>query len=248
MTATGHFNDNSEGYRRFRPVYPQALFRHLASLAPARKHAWDCACGTGQAATALATYFNIVTATDISSSQLAAADARDNIDYRQVAAEDSGLADDSIDLVTVAQALHWFDHDAFYREVRRVTRPQAIIAAWTYGLFRISDDVDNVVFHLYDEIVEPFWPPERRHIENNYADIPFPFENIPCPDFTMQAQWSLDQVTGYLGTWSAVRRYQTQNKTNPVTLIDRELRKAWGDTASVHTVSWPLALRIGRIE
>lgn len=243
----GHFNDNSDGYRRYRPVYPEALFGYLASLVPTRDHAWDCACGTGQAALPLASHFKRVTATDVSASQLANIEAQGNIEYRQAPAEASGLPDASVDLVTVAQALHWFDHDAFYRELRRVAKPVAVIAAWSYGLFHISDEVDAVVYQLYENIVGRYWPAERRYIENGYADIPFPFEIISAPGFSMQANWSLAQVRGYLGTWSAVRRYQSDKGDNPLQQIDADLTRAWGDDGHERAVSWPLVLRLGRV-
>jgi SAM-dependent methyltransferase len=245
MTFKDHFSSGSDGYARYRPRYPQALFAELADLAPDRHTAWDCATGTGQAAVALAEHFEHVVATDASSTQLGEARRHERVSYVPATAEHAPLRDRSIDLVVVAQALHWFDLEAFYAEVRRVLRGGGVIAAIAYGLHRISPGVDAVVDHLYRDLVGPYWPPERRHIETGYASLPFPFEPMPMGAHEMRAHWSLANLTGYLRTWSAVQRYRADRDEDPVTLIEAELAHAWGETGE-RRVTWPLTLRCGR--
>lgn len=242
-----HFSALAERYARYRPGYPQELFAFLAELAPAPSVAWDCATGSGQAAVGLASHFERVIATDGSARQLAAAATHPKVDYQVAEAERSGLASGSVDLVTVAQALHWFDLERFYAEVRRVVRPGGLIAVWSYNLLTISEPVDRLVNRLYDGLLGPYWPPERALVEQGYAAIPFPFELVGAPRFAMDAQWSLDQLTGYLQTWSAARRYREATGQDALALIAPALSEAWGEPAAVRPVSWPLVLRVGRV-
>ena len=242
-----HFSRASERYSRYRPAYPRALFAHLASLAPARERAWDCATGTGQAALGLADFFDDVRATDASPQQIAAAVERPRVRYAVAPAESSGLAPGSVDLISIAQALHWLRLDTFYAEVRRVAKPEAVVAAWCYEIAAIEAEVDAIVARLYHEIVGEFWPPERKAIEQRYETVPFPFEPLPAPEMRMEAQWDLARCLGYLGTWSAVKRYTEHHDRDPLALIEDDLSAAWGDPAMRRGVRWPLHVRLGRV-
>ena len=241
-----HFSGHSSVYARFRPTYPDDLFRWLAEQAPGRSCAWDAATGNGQAALALVTHFHRVHASDAAAAQLAQLPAHPRITARQAPAEASGLPDQGIDLVTVAQALHWFDLDAFHAEVARVLVPGGLLAAWCYGLFQISPAVDAVVWRLYDGIVGEDWPPERRILELGYRDLAWPWEPVAAPTFAMQADWDLQQVQGYLGTWSACKRYEARTGQDPLQQVADALASAWGDPAQRRRVSWPLSMRVGR--
>ncbi len=241
-----HFSSVAHGYARYRPGYPPPLFAWLASLPGTAGRAWDCATGSGQAALGLSPHFRQVIATDASATQVANAEPRPNIEYRTAPAEASGLESGSIDLITVAQALHWFDLEGFYGEARRVLRPGGVVAVWSYNFLTVAPPVDAVVHHLYGEILGNDWPAERFHVERGYADLPFPFEPQEAPPFGMEAQWALTDLVGYLNTWSAVQRYRGRTGTDPVAAIAGELRRAWGDAEQVRTVRWPLVLRVGR--
>jgi hypothetical protein len=147
----------------------------------------------------------------------------------------------------VAQALHWLDLPAFYAEARRVGRPGAAIAAWTYGRIRVSPAVDEVVTSLYEGIVGPYWPAERRHVESGYRDLPFPFEPLPAPPLRLEADWPLQRLTSYLASWSAVQRCKDATGRDPVEAVRAALAAAWGPAEGVRRVEWPLAIRAGRI-
>lgn len=240
-----HFSARSGDYARYRPGYPPALFDWLASVAPARTLAWDVGTGSGQAALGLAAHFACVIASDAAEAQLRHAVPHERITYKVMPAERCELPDACADLITVAQALHWFDLERFYAQVRRVLKPGGAIAAWTYGLQRIGPDVDPVVRRYYRDVVGPYWPPERSHVESHYRDIPFPFDEIPAPTLAMRADWSLDDVLGYLGTWSAARCYMKARGADPREQVRADLVRAWGGAAT-RTVTWPLHLRAGR--
>ena len=245
-TFSDHFSGHAAQYAQFRPVYPPALYAYLASVCPRRVRAWDCATGSGQAAVALAGYFDQVVATDASAEQVAHAEAAAKVEYRVAPAEVSGIEAGSVDLVTVAQALHWFDLPAFYAEVERVLSPGGVLAVWCYGLFQCSPEVDAWVEYLYSRLVGPYWPPERRLIEDGYRGLPFPYVEEEPPSFAMEAQWDLPRTTGYLRTWSAVQRYVEAQGQDPVAEIASQLGEAWGEAGQVRTIRWPLHLRVGR--
>lgn len=239
-----HFSAQSAGYARHRPQYPAALFEYLAGLG-GRQLAWDCATGNGQAAIALAAHFDRVIATDASQAQLAAAIAHPGVSYRVATAEDSGLGAGTVDLVTVGQALHWFDIPRFFAEASRVLVPGGSVAAWCYELCTVSPACDAAVGRLYDDIVAAFWPPERRLIEERYAGIRFPGAEVGAPVFEMSARWTADDMLGYLRTWSACQHYLREHGDDPVTQIEDELRGAWGQVP--RTVCWPLIVRVARL-
>ena len=245
--ATDHFGKVADSYASYRPSYPAALFDWLASQCAEHALAWDCGAGSGQASVALAAHFDKVIATDLSDAQLAHATDHPRIEYRVALAEHSGLPDCSVDLVTIAQAMHWFDLDRFYAEVKRVLKPDGLIAAWTYGVMSVEgNEVDAVVQHFYGDVIGPYWPPERHHVETGYRELPFPFARIPAPPFAMEADWTLDQLTGYMRSWSASARYAAAHGTDGVDALSEQLRPLWGAPDSKRNVRWPLAILAGR--
>jgi len=247
QTFKDHFAPVAASYVDFRPHYPPALFAWLATLAPRRDLAWDCAAGSGQASSDLAAHFARVVATDASPAQIDAASPHPRIEYRVAPAEASGLPDASVDLVTVAQALHWFDLTGFYAEVRRVRRPGGVLAVWTYGVLTVAGaEVDALVQRFYHDTVGPYWPPERAHVENGYRSLPFPFVEIAAPPFAMEASWTLPQLLGYFRSWSATGRFAAANGCDPVTLLEEQLAPLWGEEGQGRKVIWPLSLRVGR--
>ncbi len=247
MPFKDHFSTHAAAYRASRPTYPAALYEWLSQQAPGRALAWDAGCGNGQASVALAARFERVIATEASGAQIAHAIPHPRVEYRVEPAERCSLPDASADLIAVAQALHWFDLPAFYAQVRRVARPGAVLAAWCYGLCAVRPEVDRAVARLYQDLVGAYWPPERVHLENGYADLEFPFAapTAPPPEFEMVERWSLPQFCAYLRTWSAVSRYRIARRADPVARVEPELRAAWG--AEERTVRWPLRLRVGRV-
>jgi ubiquinone/menaquinone biosynthesis C-methylase UbiE len=247
MSFKDHFSKNSNDYGQFRPAYPPQLFVYLAGLCNERKAAWDCATGSGQAATELSKNFSTVYATDASAKQIENAEELENVEYKVAAAESSGLPADSVSLTTVAQALHWFDLDAFAQEAQRVTKPNGVLSAWTYNLLRVNSDIDKIIDYLYSDILGNYWPLERRAVENGYADMHMPFSEINSPEFEMTAQWMLADLTGYLKTWSAVHLYTEEHKQNPVDNLYEELLAAWGSANATLNTAWPLSIKVWRI-
>ena len=242
-----YFSVVSSSYTRYRPTYPAELFDYLADAAPHRRLAWDCATGGGQAAVRLAARFEQVLATDASPEQIQHGLEHERVRYSVAPAHRSGIEGGSVDLVTVAQALHWLPFDSFYDEVRRVLKPGGVIAVWAYDLTRITPEIDRLVRHLAHDIIGDCWPPERVFVNEGFRTIPFPFTELSPPDFSMTATWNLDRFLGYLATWSAVSRYEERNGTDPIALIDADLRRAWGDPASPRRLTWPLYLRAGKL-
>jgi SAM-dependent methyltransferase len=250
------FSNHSKEYARSRPNYPRPLFEFLVRLVRYRNPAWDCATGSGQAAVFLSEYFAKVIASDASKEQIENAQPRSNIRYEVFSAERANLADDSVDLITVAQALHRFDLDDFYKEARRVlrkddkggTRANGVIAAWAYGLHSISVEIDNIVHLLYEDILGSYWPKERKIVENRYQDTPFPFEEIDAPIFRIELDWSLSELIGYLYTWSSVQKFVYKNNSDPIKLVYDDLAVAWSDENGLHKkrVVWPIYMRVGR--
>lgn len=241
-----HFSKHSEEYARHRPQYPEEIYAYLASIAPGRSLAWDCGTGNGQAAIGLAKYFNKVHATDASPEQISLAYADDKVDYRVEPAEHVSLPDASTELVTVAVAVHWFNFDEFYREVKRVLKPEGILAVWTYYLAEVSPEVDRLFFKYYAEILKDFWPERIRYLMERYQTIPFPFEEIVPPSFVMEINWNLIQFAGFLDSWSATQRYKAQKGCHPLDFIWPELTTAWGNENEPRLIRWPLHFRIGK--
>jgi SAM-dependent methyltransferase len=241
-----HFSRDPNSYARFRPRYPAGLFVWLASRAPARRTAWDCATGTGQAATMLAAHFARVIATDASRLQLRAAGPAPRVHYAAALGEASPLAGGRADLITVAQALHWLDRPRLYAEVSRVIVPGGVFAVWCYGLLQSTPEIDAAIFRLYRDVVGGYWPPERSEVETGYRNIEIPIEQAAAPRFAIEAELTLAELVGYIGTWSAVGRYIADLGEDPLAPFSAELERLWGDPAAARPVVWPLSVRAGR--
>jgi len=241
-----NFSAHSEAYARFRPIYPPGLVAWLCKLPPKRNTLWDCATGNGQLALALAPYFEQVLATDISKNQLANALQLPNVTYSVQAAEQTDIETGSVDMITVAQAIHWFNFEHFYAEVRRVAKENAVLAVVGYGLIRINDRLNTLIDTFYKETTGPYWDAERRYIDEAYRSIPFPFEEIQAPEFRMCFRWNVQQLLGYLETWSAVQHYKHAKQEDPMLHIRNALLAAWGENILLD-VEFPLFLRVGRV-
>lgn len=245
-TYEDHFSQVAQTYAQHRPRHPGELFRWLASIAPRRRLAWDAGAGSGQAAVELARYFEQVVATDPSQDQLDHAFPHERVEYRHERAETASLEVGSVDLVTAAVAAHWFELDDFYAEVRRVAAPGCVIAAWTYHRHVIEPAIDRELEHVMDEL-GPFWPPRFRHVREAYRALPFPFDELEAPGFEARVDWDLEQLLGFVGSWSAVRRRAEATGQSAIEELRRELALAWGPPDRVRTVRLPLALRVGRV-
>ena len=248
MTAADfkdHFSTSSDAYQRYRPGYPAELFAWLAQRAPGNTLAWDCATGTGQAARALAEHFSKVIASDASAQQISQAQTMDNIEYVVARAESMVLDDNSIDLISVAQALHWFEQAVFYRIAWRCLKPGGILAIWHYNLVSVEPVVDEVIHWYYHQILGPYWPAERALVEQGYPPMPAPFTAIASPEFNMQRNWSMHELLGYLSTWSAGKNYEQTTQHDPLKLLQPRLSAAWGEPEQTRLVRWPLRLQTG---
>ena len=239
-----HFSDKSEDYEKYRPHYPEELFSYLASISEEHETAWDCATGTGQSALSLTNYYSKIIASDTSESQIQNAVKNRKIKYVVASAEHSNLKSNSIDLITVAQALHWFDIKLFTKEIDRVLKKHGLLAVWTYNLLQIQPDIDEVINHLYKTVLDEYWPKERRLVEEGYKSIFFPFEELNPPSLQMSTEWNLSNLLGYLKTWSAVKKYQLVKNLNPVESIKNDLSELWGDPERMISVTWPLSIKI----
>ena len=246
-TSRDHFSEIARDYASYRPRYPDALFDFLAERAPARGVAWDCACGNGQATLDLADQFDRVIATDASAAQIAQAPAHPRIEWRVAPAERSGLPAGTCDLVTVAQALHWLDIDAFFREAARVSRPRGLVAVWSYGGGSLDDPEANEVLRHFARAVGPYWPPERRLVDEGYRSIRMPLDEIEVPDFDMAEWWTVEQLAGYVGTWSATSAYRKAVNEDPMVDFEARLREVWGNPVEARRVAWRLTVRAGSV-
>ncbi len=241
-----YFSNHAGDYAAYRPTYPAALFSYLAQITPDHQLAWDCGTGNGQAAVELAKDFKQVIASDPSAEQIKAATPKTNIMYRVFSAEQTDLTDNSVDLITVAQALHWFDFAKFYAEAKRVLKPNGVIAAWCYSLTRVDPAVDAIIDHFYWNIIPDYWDPRRKLIDEEYKTIPFPFNKIITPVFQMEQNWDLLQFINYINTWSGLKAYIKQKGVNPLEQLFPQLVAAWGTPTTVKTVCWPLHLLVGK--
>lgn len=241
-----HFSGHAADYRAFRPAYPPELFAYLASIAPGRTLAWDCGTGNGQAAVGLAAHFDRVLATDASVEQLRHAEPHPKVEYAAAPAERCPLPDRSADLVTATQALHWFDLDRFYAEVRRAARPGGVLAVTCYHAPSPGPDVEPVL-QRWNDLVRPYWTPERKWVDDGYRTIPFPFAELPAPKFELAVRATLNQFLGYLGTWSATRQFIKANGFDPLERFTPQFSAAWGAPDAVRTVRWEFNVRVGRV-
>ena len=241
-----NFSIQSDNYAKYRPAYPTEFYNYLYSLIPASHVAWDCGTGNGQVAFELAKKFDHVFASDLSESQIKNALQSKNIVYSIQAAEQTFFEKDQFDLIIVAQAIHWFDFDKFYSEVRRTGNSNAILCVLGYGKIEISEEMDRVINYFYRNVIGSYWDKERKYIDENYKTIPFPFQEYTAPDFVNKIQWSLDHLIGYLNTWSAVKHFISKNNYNPLDALMKEIEILWGDSKE-REVRFPLLLRIGKI-
>ncbi len=238
------FSTHSSSYAAFRPDYPAALYEFILGEVTSRSTAWDCACGNGQVAKDLAPFFDKVYATDHSANQLANAFRKDNIVYSVGRAEHSGFPDQYFDLITVGQALHWFDIVAFSKEVKRVMKPGGILAVWGYSLLNVDEKIDPIINDFYTNVIGAYWDKERKLVDEHYETVAFPFERIATPAFEFSFEWSLAELSGYLTTWSSVQKYIKANGTNPVDKLVERIVPHW---SGKRKVSFPLFVLMGRV-
>lgn len=247
MDTKRFFEDKTNLYAAARPMYPPDLFTYLASLTPAHEAAWDCATGNGQAAVGLATHFAHVDATDVSENQLANAFEHARVHYAAHPAEKVPFDDCTFDLINVAQALHWFDLEQFWTEVKRVAKPEAVVACYCYAWPTVTPAIDQLVEDLVKAPIHEYWAPNNRMCWNGYADVDFPVERVDAPEFELKNEWSADQFTDYLHTWSAVRRCMEADGEDFFERASRELKAAWGNEPSRAVVT-PLFLTVGHLQ
>jgi len=242
-----NFSKQAKEYAVFRPSYPENAISFILSQVKDKTTAWDCGTGNGQLAAKLSNPFKKVYATDISENQIANAVKKDNIIYQIVSAENVTFEENSFDLITVAQAIHWFNFDQFYEKVRFTLKPDGILAVIGYNLMTIDENCDKVIRYLYSDILgDKYWDKERKYLDEQYQTIPFPFQEIKAPDFSEKVKWNIDELTGYLNTWSAVQHYIKANDTNPVDEIRAQLEKIWGNEEKKE-VTFPTLMRIGKV-
>ena len=241
-----NFSTQSDKYAKYRPTYPSNLFEFLNSKIQDKHNAWDCGTGNGQVAYELAKTFDNVFATDISQSQIDNALQAANISYSLQPAEKTNFDNGLFDLIVVAQAIHWFDFDKFYTEVKRTAKDNALLSVVGYGKFEISEQIDNVIADFYNNVICKYWDKERKYIDDNYKTIPFPFDEIQTPNFVNTQYWTLEHLIGYLNTWSAVKHFIKQNGYNPIDKLQKDIEQLWGNEQTKQ-VYFPLLLRIGRI-
>jgi SAM-dependent methyltransferase len=246
MSQKDLFSGHARLYATFRPTYPDALYQFIFSHLHQKENAWDCATGNGQVAQVLSQHFRNVFATDISAQQLREASPKNNIHYSVGSAEETGFGDDQFDLITVGQALHWFDRARFYQEVNRVGRDSGLLAVWGYAVLSIDDTIDEYLTDFYNNVVGPYWDSARKLVDDRYRTIEFPFEEITAPEFTIDVSWDRDGLAGYLESWSATQKYIKTNGVNPVDALMNALENHWPKNMAKN-VSFPVFLRLGRI-
>ncbi|EEA92093.1 class I SAM-dependent methyltransferase [Pseudovibrio sp. JE062] len=246
--AASHFQNAGEDYAKYRPTYPPELVEFLAAQCKRHYLAVDVGCGTGQFSALIARHFQQVLATDVSASQIENAAAVPNIRFAVEPAERCSAEGTSVDLIVAAQAAHWFDLQSFYQEARRIAAPSCVLALVSYGVLSIDNAKCNDRFRqfYYDEI-GPYWPPERQHVDNGYASFDFPFEELSYPAMSIERDWSLEQFLGYVRTWSSVKAAAKEGKANLTDSFAKELAGLWGDPQERCKISWPIAMRLGRI-
>jgi len=241
-----NFSRQAGVYAKYRPNYPTELFDFILQQISQKQNAWDCATGNGQTAKVLAGHFENVFATDISQKQIDNAWQARNIHYSVQPAEQTGFAGNTFDLITVSQALHWFNFEKFYTEVRRVGKKESWIAVWMYSLLRISAEIDKIVETYHFETLEKYWDSERKYVDNNYATVPFPFKELQTPGFAIEYYWTLEELEGYFNTWSALQKFMAANNHNPVPDIIKLIEPHWKNDRM--NILFPLLLRMGKID
>lgn len=248
MSFKDHFSTAAGTYASARPTYPPELFRWIAEHAPGRGLVWDCATGSGQAARDLARHFDRVVATDASADQIARAPAVPGVEYRVATAEHSGLPAHCAQAITVAAGLHWFDFDAFFAEARRVAVPGGLVVAWAYSGIQAGDAVNAAIREFQARYVGPYWPPERRYVDEGYATVPFPLREVAPPRLEIRRDYTMDELVGYLASWSATSRYREATGTDPLPALRELLAAAWADPTARRAVRWELYVRAGYVD
>ncbi len=246
-TFNDNFSKQASIYAQYRPSYPHELYDYLSELTPTHELAWDCGTGNGQSAIHLADFYDSVYASDPSEAQITNAFAHDRVTYKIEKAEESTLKDQSVDLVAIAQAIHWFDYDKFYAEVKRVLKKGGIIATWAYGIPSINKELDVLIKHFHQKTVGPYWPIETRSIDQEYTTIPFPFREIEPPEFYIRKRFKMEDLLGHLLSWSATQRFIEQVGHNPIDQLRLEVEKIWGNPQLVKDAVWKIYLRVGKI-
>lgn len=242
MEFQDHFSRQSTIYLKARPTYPEDLFAYLAEISPSNGLCWDCATGNGQAAISLAQHFKKIIATDGSAQQIQNAIAKENIEYRIGTAEDSGLENNSVDLITVATAAHWFNHELFYAEAERVSKRNGVLAIWTYSEAKISEEIDKLMEWFMYEYLYDYWPDGRWYVRNKYETLPFPFKAIQTPDFFCRMNWNREQWLDYIRSWSAYNNFVAKHSTDPIEILLPRLNRLW-NTMETKSIIWPLHLK-----
>ena len=246
MAIKDNFSKQASAYAQFRPHYPDEMIAWIVSFVRTKNTALDLATGNGQVARKLSAFFDTVYATDISEQQLKNAIPTENIIYKKQSAEKTDFRDGQFDLITVAQAVHWFQFEIFYKEMYRILKPDGILAILGYGLFETNTETDAILTHFYHNIVGPYWDAERKYIDENYESIPFPLNEIKTKKFKNGFTWTFEQLVGYLETWSATQHYKDKNGQNPIDLIRDELKSSWEHNNQ--QVTFPLLLRMGTLK
>lgn len=246
-TFSDNFSKQSDIYKKYRPDYPVELFDYLATLTPSHGLAWDAGTGNGQAALGLTSHFASVYATDPSAQQIDNAYRHDRINYKVEKAEQCSLGAHSTDLITVALALHWFDFSLFYAQVKRVLKPNGIIAAWAYGIPKISPEIDALIHHIHDSVVGELWQEENRMVEKEYTTIPFPFDEIKPPEFFIRKNLSKNDLLGLVRSWSATQKYIDKYAKDPIPAWDHKLTELWDNPENTKAATWKLVLKIGKV-
>lgn len=240
-----NFSRNSKEYCKYRPTYPAGIFDFIKVHLPAQENVWDCGTGNGQVGVELSKFFTRVEATDISKNQIKHAPKKNNIHYSIQPAEKTNFSSNQFDLIICAQAVHWFDFNKFYREVKRCLKPEGLIIILGYGLFRSNHETNEVIANFYNNIIGSFWDEERKYLEDEYKTIPFPFKELPAPKYVQTYQWEIEHLLGYLRTWSAVKHYEEKYDQDPVAIIEPDLRRTFGKK---NEVLFPILFRMGKIE
>lgn len=242
-----NFSSQAAQYALYRPDYPEALYRYILGLCKERKNAWDCGTGNGQVATKLSEYFDKVYATDISEKQLLNAIKKDNIHYSLQAAEQTDFSDHFFDLIIVAQAIHWFDFNLFYKEVKRSLKHTGLFIVVGYGLIKVSSEIDEKVKVFYQDILGPYWDAERRYIDEEYKTIPFPFEELSSPQLETSLEWNFDHFIGYLNTWSALQHFIKEKGFSPIDDFAESIQSLWKKN-EIKKVTFLILLRAGKVK
>ncbi|MBY4594432.1 class I SAM-dependent methyltransferase [bacterium BD-1] len=241
------FDQGGNAYLRFRPEYPPELAQFLASLAPGTTQAVDVGCGNGQLTTQLAKHFDSVLGVDPSAEQIANATEHPRVEYLRAAAEQLPVADHCAQLMAAAQAAHWFDLPRFYEEVRRVCVPHGMLALVSYGVMHLDEHLEPRFSRFYRDEIGPYWPEERKFVDSGYANLPFPFAEQSTPCLEIRKSWNLEELLGYISTWSAVHRACEAGREDISQSFAADLIELWGNSLQYREVRWPLNVRLGKL-